>query len=132
MAVGKFPQLSVFGGDYSTHDGTGVRDYIHVVDLAQGHVAALRYLQQNIGVHTWNLGTGQGYSVLDMVRAFEAASGVTVPYKVVDRRAGDIAVCYSNPSKALAELGWKAQLGLERMMTDAWRWQKNSPNGYGS
>ncbi|MDG9980471.1 NAD-dependent epimerase/dehydratase family protein [Ectopseudomonas oleovorans] len=108
------------------------RDYIHVVDLAQGHVAALRYLQQNIGVHTWNLGTGQGYSVLDMVRAFEAASGVTVPYKVVDRRAGDIAVCYSNPSKALAELGWKAQLGLERIMTDAWRWQKNSPNGYGS
>lgn len=130
VAVGKLPQLSVFGGDYPTHDGTGVRDYIHVVDLAQGHVAALRYLQQSTGVHTWNLGTGQGYSVLDMVRAFEAASGVTVPYKVVDRRAGDIAVCYSNPSKALAELGWKAQLGLERMMTDAWRWQKNNPDGY--
>lgn len=132
VAVGKLPQLSVFGGDYSTHDGTGVRDYIHVVDLAQGHVAALRYLQQSTGVHTWNLGTGQGYSVLHMVRAFEAASGVTVPYKVVDRRAGDIAVCYSNPNKALAELGWKAQLGLERMMTDAWRWQRNNPNGYGS
>lgn len=132
VAVGKLPQLSVFGDDYPTHDGTGVRDYIHVVDLAQGHVAALRYLQQHTGVYTWNLGTGQGYSVLDMVKAFEAASGVTVPYKVVDRRAGDIAVCYSNPSKALAELGWKAQLGLERMMSDAWRWQKNNPDGYGS
>ncbi|MDH1444239.1 UDP-glucose 4-epimerase GalE [Pseudomonas sp. GD03721] len=132
VAVGKLPQLSVFGDDYPTHDGTGVRDYIHVVDLAQGHVAALRYLQQHTGVHTWNLGTGQGYSVLDMVKAFEAASGVTVPYKVVDRRAGDIAVCYSNPSKALAELGWQAQLGLERMMSDAWRWQKNNPDGYGS
>src|SRR5690606_21056829 len=130
VAVGKLPQLSVFGGDYPTHDGTGVRDYIHVVDLAQGHVAALRYLQEHAGVHTWNLGTGQGYSVLDMVKAFEAASGVTVPYKVVDRRAGDIAVCYSNPSKALAELGWQAQLGLERMMSDAWRWQQNNPDGY--
>lgn len=130
VAVGKLPQLSVFGDDYPTHDGTGVRDYIHVVDLGQGHVAALRYLQQHTGVHTWNLGTGQGYSVLDMVKAFEAASGVTVPYKVVDRRAGDIAVCYSNPSKALAELGWQAQLGLERMMSDAWRWQKHNPDGY--
>ena len=89
-------------------------------------------MQQHTGVHTWNLGTGQGYSVLDMVKAFEAASGVTVPYKVVDRRAGDIAVCYSNPSKALSELGWQAQLRLERMMADAWRWQKNNPNGYGS
>lgn len=132
VAVGKLPQLSVFGDDYPTHDGTGVRDYIHVVDLAQGHVAALRYLQQHTGVHTWNLGTGQGYSVLDMVKAFEAASGVTVPYKVVDRRAGDIAVCYSNPNKALDELGWQARLGLERMMADSWRWQKNNPNGYGS
>jgi UDP-glucose 4-epimerase len=97
VAVGKLPQLSVFGGDYPTHDGTGVRDYIHVVDLAHGHVAALRYLQEHAGVHTWNLGTGQGYSVLDMVKAFEAASGVQVPYKLVARRAGDIAVCYSNP-----------------------------------
>lgn len=130
VAVGKLPQLSVFGGDYPTHDGTGVRDYIHVVDLAQGHVAALRYLQEHAGVHTWNLGTGQGYSVLDMVKAFEAASGVSVPYKLVDRRTGDIAVCYSNPSKALAELGWQAQLGLERMMADAWRWQSQNPNGY--
>lgn len=99
VAVGKLAQLAVFGDDYPTHDGTGMRDYIHVVDLAKGHVAALRYLQQHVGVHTWNLGTGQGYSVLDMVKAFEKASGVTVPYKVVDRRAGDIAVCYSNPSK---------------------------------
>lgn len=130
VAVGKFPQLSVFGGDYQTHDGSGVRDYIHVVDLAQGHVAALRYLQNYTGVHTWNLGTGQGYSVLDMVSAFEAASGVSVPYEVVDRRAGDIGVCYSNPAKALAELGWQAQLGLERMMSDAWHWQKNNPDGY--
>ena len=132
VAVGKLPQLSVFGGDYPTHDGTGVRDYIHVVDLAQGHVVALRYLQQHTGVHTWNLGTGQGYSVLDMVKAFEAVSGVQVPYKLVDRRAGDIALCYSNPRKALAELGWQAQLGLERMMADSWRWQKNNPDGYGS
>ncbi len=132
VAVGKLPQLLVFGCDYPTHDGTGVRDYIHVADLARGHVAALRYLEEHTGVHTWNLGTGQGYSVLDMVKAFEAVSGVSVPYKVVDRRVGDIAVCYSNPSKALAELGWKAQLGLERMMADAWRWQKNNPNGYGS
>src|SRR5690606_27973575 len=101
VAVGKLNQLSVYGDDYPTKDGTGVRDYIHVVDLAKGHVAALQYLQEHAGVHTWNLGTGQGYSLLDMVNAFEAASGVTVPYKVVDRRAGDIAVCYSNPSKAL-------------------------------
>src|SRR5690606_34868463 len=114
VAVGKLPQLLVFGCDYPTHDGTGVRDFIHVADLARGHVAALRYLEEHTGVHTWNLGTGQGYSVLDMVKAFEAVSGVSVPYRVVDRRVGDIAVCYSNPSKALAELGWKAQLGLER------------------
>lgn len=132
VAVGKLPQLSVFGNDYPTHDGTGVRDYIHVVDLAQGHVAALRYLQEHSGVHTWNLGTGQGYSVLDMVKAFEAASGVSVPYKIVDRRAGDIAMCYADPTKALTELGWQAQFDLKRMMVDAWRWQENNPNGYGS
>ncbi|EHJ93074.1 UDP-glucose 4-epimerase GalE [Vreelandella boliviensis] len=130
VAVGKLPQLSVFGGDYPTHDGTGIRDYIHVVDLAQGHVAALRYLQDHTGVHTWNLGTGQGYSVLDMIKAFEATSGVSVPYKVVGRRDGDIAVCYSNPAKAMAELGWQAQLGLERMIADAWRWQSHNPSGY--
>jgi UDP-glucose 4-epimerase len=130
VAVGKLPELSVFGYDYPTKDGTGIRDYIHVVDLALGHIAALRYLKEHTGVHTWNLGTGQGYSVLDMVKAFESASGVSVPYKLVDRRIGDIAVCYANPSKALAELDWQAQLGLERMMADAWRWQKNNPNGY--
>jgi len=130
VAVGKLPQLSVFGGDYPTHDGTGVRDYIHVVDLAQGHVMALNYLAQHSGVHTWNLGTGQGYSVLDIIHAFEAASGVSIPYKVVDRRAGDIAEFYADSSKVLTELGWKAQLGLERMMADSWRWQKNNPDGY--
>jgi len=132
VAVGKRPQLSVFGADYPTHDGTGVRDYIHVVDLAQGHVAALEYLQAHTGAFTWNLGTGHGYSVLDMVKAFEAASGVQVPYSVVDRRAGDIAVCYSNPLKAQAELNWKATRGLPEMMVDAWRWQKNNPDGYRS
>lgn len=130
VAVGKRPRLSVFGDDYPTHDGTGVRDYIHVVDLAEGHVAALRYLQDHAGVHTWNLGTGQGYSVLDMIKAFEAASGVSVPYSVAGRRAGDIAVCYSDPSKALAELGWRAKRGLDQMMADAWRWQQNNPDGF--
>jgi len=130
VAVGKLPELSVFGGDYPTHDGTGIRDYIHVVDLAKGHVAALRYLQQHAGVHTWNLGTGQGYSVLDIVKAFEEASGVAVPYKLVERRAGDVAICFANPNKALAELGWQAQLGLDRMMLDAWRFQLKHPDGY--
>lgn len=130
VAVGKLPQLSVFGGDYDTHDGTGVRDYIHVVDLAKGHVAALRYLQSNAGVYTWNLGTGQGYSVLDMINAFGAVSGVSVPYRITDRRPGDIAVCYSDPSKAYADLGWKAEFGLSRMMLDAWRWQRQNPDGY--
>ena len=132
VAVGKLPQLSVFGDDYPTHDGTGVRDYIHVVDLAQGHVAALRYLQEHAGVHTWNLGTGQGYSVLDMIKAFETASGVTVPYRTVDRRTGDIAICYSDPKKAWVELGWKAKRDLSAMMKDAWRWQKMNPDGYSS
>lgn len=131
VAVGKLSKLSVFGGDYPTHDGTGVRDYIHVVDLAQGHVAALRYLQRQAGVHTWNLGTGQGYSVLDMVKAFEFASNAPVPYQIVERRAGDIAACYSNPDKAWAELGWKAQRDLAQMMADAWRWQRMNPSGYG-
>lgn len=130
VAVGKLQQLSVFGDDYPTHDGTGVRDYIHVVDLAQGHVAALHYLQDHAGVHTWNLGTGKGYSVLEMIRAFEAASDLPVPYQVVARRSGDIAVCYSDPAKAEAELGWKAQRGLPQMMIDAWRWQKQNPEGF--
>lgn len=128
VAVGKLPQLSVFGGDYPTHDGTGVRDYIYVVDLARGHVMALNYLTQHSGVHTWNLGTGQGYSVLDIIHAFEAASCVSIPYKIVDRREGDIAEFYADSSKLLTELGWKAQLGLERMMVDSWRWQKKNPD----
>ena len=130
VAVGKLPKLSVFGGDYPTADGTGVRDYIHVVDLAQGHVAALRFLAEQFGVHTWNLGTGVGYSVLEMVRAFEAASGVAVPYEIAPRREGDIAVCYAYPEKAAVELNWRAQLGLERMMVDTWRWQSQNPDGF--
>ncbi|GAB1671381.1 UDP-glucose 4-epimerase GalE [Mannheimia haemolytica] len=130
VAVGKLPQLSVFGGDYNTHDGTGVRDYIHVVDLALGHLKALDKHQNDAGFHVYNLGTGTGYSVLDMVKAFEAANGITIPYKVVDRRPGDIAVCYSAPQKALEQLGWKTERGLEQMMKDTWNWQKNNPNGY--
>nr|Q59678.1 RecName: Full=UDP-glucose 4-epimerase; AltName: Full=Galactowaldenase; AltName: Full=UDP-galactose 4-epimerase [Mannheimia haemolytica]AAC44098.1 uridine diphosphogalactose 4-epimerase [Mannheimia haemolytica] len=130
VAVGKLPQLSVFGGDYNTHDGTGVRDYIHVVDLALGHLKALDKHQNDAGFHVYNLGTGTGYSVLDMVKAFEAANGITIPYKVVDRRPGDIAVCYSAPQKALEQLGWETERGLEQMMKDTWNWQKNNPNGY--
>lgn len=130
VAVGKLPKLSVFGGDYPTTDGTGVRDYIHVVDLALGHVAALNYLEQHAGVHTWNLGTGVGYSVLDMVKAFEAANNVPVPYEIVERRAGDIATCYSLPTKAEQQLGWKTTRNLEQMMRDSWRWQKNNPQGF--
>lgn len=130
VAVGKLPKLAVFGGDYDTHDGTGVRDYIHVVDLALGHVAALNYLENNAGVHTWNLGTGTGYSVLDMVQAFERANGVTVPYEIGARRAGDIATCYSLPNKAEQELGWKAERSLEQMVKDAWHWQSQNPNGF--
>lgn len=130
VAVGKLKQLSVFGDDYPTADGTGVRDYIHVVDLAQGHVAALRYLAKEQGVHTWNLGTGQGYSVLEMVKAFEHASGQSVPYQISPRRTGDIAQCYANPEKAQRELGWQAKLGLQDMMQDTWRWQSQNPNGF--
>lgn len=130
VAVGKLQQLSVFGDDYATADGTGVRDYIHVVDLAQGHVAALDYLAKEPGVHTWNLGTGKGYSVLEMVKAFEEASGQSVPYQIAPRRAGDIAQCYANPDKAKRELGWQAQLGLSQMMQDTWRWQSQNPHGF--
>lgn len=130
VAVGKLQQLSVFGDDYATADGTGVRDYIHVVDLAQGHVAALAYLAKEPGVHTWNLGTGKGYSVLEMVKAFEVASGQSVPYQIAPRRAGDIAQCYANPDKAKRELGWQAQLGLSQMMQDTWRWQSQNPHGF--
>jgi UDP-glucose 4-epimerase len=130
VAVGKLPALAVFGNDYPTPDGTGVRDYIHVVDLAEGHLRALAALQSRTGAHVWNLGTGQGYSVLDMVHAFEAASGCKVPYKMAPRRPGDIATCYADPAKAEQELGWKAQRGLDEMMRDAWRWQQMNPNGY--
>jgi UDP-glucose 4-epimerase len=130
VAVGKLPELAVFGNDYPTHDGTGVRDYIHVVDLAEGHLSALDALETRSGAHVWNLGTGQGYSVLDMVRAFEDASGKPVPYRIAPRRPGDIATCYADPTKAARELGWKAKRGLSEMMRDAWRWQKMNPNGY--
>ena len=130
MAVGKLKELSVFGSDYDTHDGTGVRDYIHVVDLALGHLKALEKHQDDAGCHIYNLGTGVGYSVLDMVKAFEKANNIEVPYKLVDRRPGDIATCYSNPQKAWEELGWKTQHGLDEMMRDTWNWQKNNPNGY--
>ena len=130
VAVGKLPELAVFGNDYSTPDGTGVRDYIHVVDLAEGHLRALHALETRAGAHVWNLGTGQGYSVLDMVHAFEAASGKPVPYRIAPRRPGDIATCYADPSKAARELGWRAERGLTEMMRDAWRWQQMNPNGY--
>lgn len=130
VAVGKLPELTVFGKDYPTPDGTGVRDYIHVVDLAEGHLRALDALQTRTGTQVWNLGTGHGYSVLDMVRAFKAASGKPVPYRVAPRRPGDIATCYADPAKAERELGWKARRTLDEMMRDAWRWQSMNPDGY--
>ncbi len=130
VAVGKLDKLSVFGDDYPTHDGTGVRDYIHVVDLAIGHLKALDKLQANPGVVTYNLGTGQGYSVLDVVNAFEKASGQDVPYKITDRRSGDIASCYADPTKAEKELGWTAKRDIVEMCKDAWRWQSQNPEGY--
>ena len=130
VAIGKLAQLSVFGSDYPTVDGTGVRDYIHVVDLAKGHLAALDYLKGAVGCHVWNLGTGQGYSVLQIIEAFEKATGVSVPYKLVERRAGDIAECWSNPAKAKDELGWEAGYGLEDMMRHSWKWQKGNPEGF--
>lgn len=130
VAVGKLEQLSVFGSDYPTADGTGVRDYIHVVDLAKGHVQALAKLTGSPGVVVYNLGTGQGYSVLEMVAAFGHACGKDIPYRIVGRRAGDIAICYADPGKAWRELGWKAEFGLEQMCIDHWRWQKDNPKGY--
>lgn len=129
VAVGQRAELSIFGGDYPTPDGTGVRDYIHVVDLAQGHLAALAALSRSTGVLTVNLGTGQGYSVLDMVRAFEEASGQKIPYRIVGRRPGDIAACYANPAQAEALLGWRAHLGIAEMCADTWRWQQANPTG---
>lgn len=130
VAVGKLEKLHVFGDDYDTHDGTGVRDYIHVVDLAKGHVKAVDKLSENKGTLIYNLGTGHGYSVLDIVKNFEKASGVSIPYVIEGRRAGDIATCYADPSKAERELGWKAEFGIDKMCEDSWNWQKNNPQGY--
>ncbi len=130
VAVGKLERLSIFGSDYPTVDGTGVRDYIHVVDLALGHLAALDFIHERSGAHIWNLGTGKGYSVLDIVKAFEAATGVAIPYTLSPRRSGDIAECWADPKKAREELGWAASRGLQQMMADSWRWQKNNPQGY--
>lgn len=132
VAVGKLEKLNIFGGDYDTPDGTGVRDYIHVVDLAKGHVKALKTLESRPQMLTVNLGTGNGYSVLDMVRAFEEASGKKIPYQIVDRRPGDIATCYANPNNAAKKIGWKAELKLDEMCKDTWRWQSQNPNGYSS
>ena len=130
VAVGKLKELGVFGNDYDTHDGTGVRDYIHVVDLAKGHVKALQALERHCGVAIYNLGTGHGYSVLDVVNAFQKATGIPIPYSIKPRRPGDIDIYYSDPTKAKRELGWEAKLSLEDMCADAWRWQKNNPRGY--
>ena len=130
VAVGRREYLSVFGNDYDTPDGTGVRDYIHVVDLAKGHVAAIRYAESHTGTEVFNLGTGTGYSVLDMVKAFEKVNGVPVPYQIAPRRPGDLATCYADPEKSFRELGWKTEKTLEDMCRDTWNWQKNNPNGY--
>lgn len=130
VAVGKRQELGVFGNDYNTHDGTGVRDYIHVVDLAQGHVKALKKIEENAGLKIYNLGTGVGYSVLDVVKNFEDATGVKIPYSIKPRRAGDIDSCYADASLAKEELDWEAKYGIREMCEDSWRWQKNNPNGY--
>lgn len=130
VAVGKLQCLGVFGDDYDTPDGTGVRDYIHVVDLAKGHVKALKKIEDQSGVSIYNLGTGNGYSVLEVVAAFEKACGKKVPYEIKPRRPGDIATCYADAAKAKAELGWEAEYGIERMCADSWRWQSKNPNGY--
>ena len=129
-AIGKRDHLNVFGNDYPTPDGTGVRDYIHVVDLARGHVAAIKYLLANKGEGVFNLGTGTGYSVLDMVKAFEAANGVSVPYEIAARRPGDLATCYADPAKSREVLGWEAQFDQNDMCRDSWNWQSKNPNGY--
>lgn len=131
VASGRLEELKVFGDDYPTSDGTGVRDYIHVVDLVLGHLKALDKLGENPGVVTYNLGTGRGYSVLEMVDAFQRATGKTIPYKIAERRPGDIATSYADPAKAVKELGWQATKGLDDMSRDSWRWQYNNPDGYG-
>lgn len=130
VAVGKRDRLSIFGGDYATHDGTGVRDYIHVVDLAKGHISALERIMDNQGVKTYNLGTGQGYSVMDVVKSFESSTGRRIPHIIVGRRPGDVAECYADVSKAFRELGWKAQKSINDMCRDSWKWQSMNPNGY--
>lgn len=130
VAVGKYSHLRVFGNDYPTPDGTGIRDYIHVVDLAIGHLRALERLSRNPGLATYNLGTGRGYSVLEVVAAFEKACGKSIPYRVIERRPGDIAACFADPSKARQELGWRAEKGIEEMCADVWRWQSGNPDGY--
>jgi len=130
VAVGKLNELSIFGNDYPTSDGTGIRDYIHVMDLAKAHLKALERLDENPGIVAYNLGTGRGYSVLEVVKAFSKASGRKIPYKFVPRRPGDIAVCYADASKAFKELGWKAEKNIDDMCMDSWRWQFNNPNGY--
>ena len=130
VASGKLEKLSVFGDDYDTHDGTGVRDYIHVMDLAWGHIKAIEYIKDKTGVFVHNLGTGTGYSVLDIVTAFEKANGLKIPYVIAPRRPGDIATCYADPTKAKNELGWEAKRGIEDMCRDSWNWQKNNPMGY--
>ena len=130
VAVGKLKELTVFGNDYPTPDGTAIRDYIHVVDLAKGHVAALKAIEQTCGMKVYNIGTGKGYSVLEVIKSFEEATGVTVSYKFGPRRPGDVPCSYSDPGKAFEELGWKAELGIKEMCRDAWNWQKNNPTGY--
>ena len=130
VAVGKLKEVGVFGNDYDTPDGTGVRDYIHVMDLADGHVMALKKFEETPAVHIYNLGTGQGYSVLDMIKAFSKAVGREIPYVIKERRPGDIATCYADPAKAKAELGWEAKRGIDEMCADGWRWQSKNPNGY--
>ena len=131
VAIGRREYLSIYGNDYDTHDGTGVRDYIHVVDLAKGHVAAVKYVLGNKGCEVFNLGTGKGCSVLDMVHAFNKANGLVLPYKIVDRRPGDIATCYADPAKSQQLLGWSAEKNLEDMVRDSWNWQSKNPMGYG-
>lgn len=130
VAVGKREKLNVFGNDYDTHDGTGVRDYIHVVDLVRGHIKALQYLDNHEGIEAFNLGTGTGYSVLDLVKAFSEVNNIYIPYEITNRRPGDVAICYANPTKAEKMLNWKAEYNLERMCKDSWRWQSQNPNGY--
>lgn len=130
VAVGRMDALAVYGDDYPTADGTGVRDYIHVMDLIEGHLRAMETICSRPGMYTWNLGTGRGYSVLEVIRSFERVSGCTIPYYMAPRREGDVAECWADPTKALNELGWRCQRGLETMMRDTWRWQKQYPDGY--